>query len=296
MKFSPKAVLPLVAAAAAFAGVPDAAAAGPEERLNLLFFGNSFSMDSIPENVANLAIADGHTAPLVVTERLGGMDLDYHLGRVDSSPTTNVNHASIAGQTWDRVIIQEHSTKPTHIGNPADFRADAVALYNKVRNHASGRGAGASAVLYQTWARAQGNSFYPSNFASADAMQAELSTNYALAAEDILKAGGTADVAPVGDGFGAYDFNPSLYDADLYHPGPSGGLLASMILYRTIYHEKVSDIAYSSTQAWVQVNQATWNSLAATADALPIPTPEPGTAGLVGLSLPLVLRRPSQGQ
>jgi hypothetical protein len=283
--------LALAAVAAWLLGAPSGAAA--EEPLNLLFFGNSFSMDNVAVNVGRLATADGRATPVLVADLEGGQTLDYHIGQVDAAPANNVNHASIAGRTWDYVVMQEFSTKPTHLGNPADFRADALTLYRRVRDHASGRGAGVTGVLFETWARGPGNTgFYPGSFADPAAMQAELRANYLAALGDVRAAEGdaAARLAPVGDAFEARGFAVSLYDGDLYHQSAAGALLASMVLYRTIYDEHVGDIAYAAAGAWAGVDQPTWTSLAATADAMPIP--EPGAAVLAAATaLPLLLRR-----
>lgn len=121
-----------------------------ETAKRLLFFGNSFSVyDDVPGHVRSLAALAGHPTPLVVA------DLAYHIGQVDSYPENNVAHASLVGtNTWDWVVIQGYSTEATHLRDPAVFEANALALYQRVKNHASGKGAGASPLLFQTWARA----------------------------------------------------------------------------------------------------------------------------------------------
>jgi len=269
-----------------------------EDPLNLLFFGNSFSQGGVQWRVADLAAADGHRRPVVLLDSLGGMDLTYHLNEVLTNPQNNVTHPLIGTNTWDYVILQEHSTKSTTaMGNPAQFQTDALAIYLQIKNHASGRGAGVQPILFQTWARADGNYLvdpndYRSAWDSPEEMQADLSANYAAAASsmNIATGAGTAVVAPVGDAFASLDFNSALYAADLYHPSAAGTLLASMILYRTIYGEKVSDISYASASSWAGVNQATWNQLVATADAMAV-VPEPSTATLVAVGFVLLTRR-----
>ncbi|QNN22937.1 PEP-CTERM sorting domain-containing protein [Planctomycetales bacterium ZRK34] len=258
--------------------------------LNLLFFGNSFTIqDDVPGKVGLLAAADGHAAPLIVADLLGGQDLDYHIGEVAANPTNNVNHASIAGDTWDFVVMQGYSTEATHLGDPADFRADAQTLYTDVRDHASGRGAGVTGVLYETWARPN---LVPGSFPTLSAMQAEITTNYHLASNEIniAQGAGSSRVAPVGEAFENLLFDGSLYDADDYHASTKGSLLASMMIYRTIYGEQVSDILYADAQAWAGVNETTWNQLVVIADATTV-VPEPTTFALLGLGMLVLPRR-----
>jgi hypothetical protein len=126
-----------------------------ETAKRLLFFGNSFSVyDDVPGHVRSLAALAGHPAPLVVADLALGTDLAYHIGQVDSYPENNVAHASLDGtNTWDWVVIQGYSTEATHLRDPAVFKANALALFQRVKDHASGKGVGVSPLLFQTWAR-----------------------------------------------------------------------------------------------------------------------------------------------
>ncbi|HEV7300159.1 MAG TPA: PEP-CTERM sorting domain-containing protein [Tepidisphaeraceae bacterium] len=296
-------VLRCVLALSAIGGTSNALAA--EVPLNLLFFGNSFSQGGgtqvVPNKVGQLAAADGHAAPNIIADLLGGADLDYHIGQVANFPANNVNHASISGKTWNFVIQQGYSTEATHMGapggpvGPADFIGDALTLHNAVKNHASGRGAGVRSVLYQTWARSPNHSYYPTEFANPAAMQQEVRTNYRIAADGINDSAGpgSARIATVGDAFEAMDFSDGLlYGSDDYHASSSGYLLASMVLYRTIYSEDVTDISWSSASGWANVSQSTWNQLAAVADALPLASvPEPTSIALIAMGAAAALTR-----
>lgn len=283
--------------ASLFVGVSHAKA---EDPLNLLFFGNSFTIrNSVATKVGQLAQADGHAKPTIVADLMDGQTLAYHLGEVKTNPANNVNAAAIAGKTWDKVVLQEYSTMPTtysSAANPAKFRQDAVKLYDAVLNHSSGRGAGVEAVLYQTWARQPGNGqFYPSPFVNAQAMQNQLTTNYELARQDLAAGYGAESVslAPVGDAFAAMNFDSKLYlsggTSDYYHAGPVGSLLASMVLYRTIYSDKLFDVPYASVSSWAGVDSATWTQLVGVADAAFVP--EPASALTAVAAAALLLRR-----
>jgi len=73
----------------------------------LLFFGNSFSLgDDVPGHVGSLAALDGHPAPLVVADLMGGTDLAHHIGQVDdillaAEPAAQVRIAPV-GDAFER--------------------------------------------------------------------------------------------------------------------------------------------------------------------------------------------------
>lgn len=281
--------------AAALALFIGAAPAVAEEPLHLLFFGNSFTMSyDIPGRLWQIAQADGHAAPRSVSDLTGGTTLAFHIDQIATNPVNNVTNPTVgAGQTWDYVIFQGFSVEPTHIGNPAKFRADAVTLTDRVLNHASGKGAGATAVLYETWARGPGHEYYPSTFASPAAMQQELRTSYQAAQADINAAfgSGTARYAPVGDAYEAMNFDLNLYGSDIYHPSELGATLNALVLYRTIYGEMTTDIPYSTSIEWFGLSSSEWNAVTTVADSMPIAIPEPGTLALVFASVVFLQRR-----
>ena len=161
-----------------------------------------------------------------------------------------------------------------------------VTLYGLVRN--SDHGGTVKGIAYETWARGD---LVPGSFDTMAAMQSEIRTNYEAAVSDIQTAydASAARLAGVGDAFEDRDFETALYDSAMYHPSVAGSLLASMVIYRTIYSEDVSDIAYADASTWAGVDEATWNSLAATADAQPIP--EPATMSLLAIGAAALCRR-----
>lgn len=287
-------------AALAAASIASAAHAA-ETPLNLLFFGNSYSQGGLQYRIQDLAKADGHAVPNVVLDSTGGQDLAWQRTRVANDPTANVNHASIAGKTWDRVIIQANSTEALNSdGGALPYRADALGLFREVRDHASGRGAGVKAVQLQTWARGVGHSLYPNSFPNPAAMQAQVTANTALANADIngAEGAGASIVAPVGEAFGSFGWQPWLYQSDLHHPSVNGNLLESMVTYRAIYGEKVSDISFATwqandrTSAAYKVDATTYAQLVAAADAVTIVAPEPASlAAITGAAGMLLVRR-----
>ncbi len=242
------------------------------EPLRLLFMGNSFTMrGDVATDLGRLAVAGGHEAPLIVTDLYGGKDLDYHIEQVREYPENNVRIGDLAeGQTWTHVILQGYSTEATHLGDRDDFVNDVHTLYTAVRDDASGRGRGVVGVLYQTWARGPSHQYYiDKKFADPAAMQREINAGYEAARRYVAEKEGAdaVRVAPVGEAFASLDFDESLiYGDDNYHQNEVGALLASLVLYRTIYQEDAADIGFDSVADWAGVSRDQWDRLVRVAD------------------------------
>jgi hypothetical protein len=277
-----------------------------ETPLNLLFFGNSFSQGGVEYQVQHFAKVDGHATPTVLLDSQGGQDLAYHVNEVKTNPQLNVAHSLIGTKKWDYVVMQGNSTEPTRIGNVTNFRSNAVALFDAVRTSPGGQGTGAKGVLFETWARAPGHLYYggPDGtdyrkaWNSPYEMQSELTSAYAGALADLAAASGPGAVrlAPVGQAFQKTGFDLSLYQSELYHQSNAGRLLSSLLLYRTIYDEQVSDITFAEASQYTYwynggVDAATWGNLTALADSMTI-VPEPGALTLAAAgAATLVARR-----
>ncbi|MEM1109114.1 MAG: hypothetical protein AAGH99_10560 [Planctomycetota bacterium] len=297
----------LVLGAVLFGTVNTVGVSGAEP-LNLLFFGNSFTQGftvannddetPVPDIVRDLATADGYATPFIVADLLGGQDLDYHLGQVNNQSQNNVANSGLgAGDTWDFVVMQGLSTESTSVFGDGTFEQDALALYQAVEGHRSGNGAGVTGVLYQTWARGPGNSFYtgsnPDYPGGPAEMQADVRAGYESARSVIASIEGddAALIAPVGDAFEslgfALDFSQdaalNLYDTDIFHASNQGTLLAALVIYRTIYGEDVSDLVYgdlgSSLTSLASASQ--WEILTTAADLVVIPEPAVATVLLL---------------
>ena len=131
--------------------------------------------------------------------------------------------------------MQEYSTKPTHIGDPNGFRADALTFLGLVR----GQSPGVRGVLFETWARGPGHSYYPGTFPGGPAqMQQELRDNYELARQDLVAAYGadSAVVAHVGDAWEATGWD-DLHATDIYHANTRGTYLTGLVIFGTVYGE-----------------------------------------------------------
>jgi hypothetical protein len=265
--------------------------------LNILYYGNSFlttalpndasdplidAYGTIPKLVAAIAQAAGQPAATKITDAQADAfhftnHLEYNLGAIDTLPP---------GETWDVVVMQTFSTAPTHLGDPDLHRQSAVDLYKEVALHSPN----VVPVLLETWARGYASDFYSGptpTFASPAAMQAELRTNYALAAADINALPGypsLAKVAPVGDGFENYNW-ANTNDFEGYHASPFGSMIEAIILYQTIYNDPTScDIDMSEILAALQISPEDGELLTALCDFTVVPEP----SSLVLLALALV--------
>jgi hypothetical protein len=182
----------------------------PAQRgLNLLFYGNSYSIDNwtVPALVEAIVREAGHDAPRVVARLFGGTDLRFH--RTDPAQVAAIHTSLPPGESWDFVVMQGLSLEPTHKGDPLAFRAHALGILHNVRAHSPA----ARAVLFQTWARGPGHGLYPGGFPNPRAMHTEVAQSYQLARADIDPACGpdTARQARVGDAVALHGFPPRHY-------------------------------------------------------------------------------------
>ena len=255
----------------------------------ILFYGNSFTNGSggVPFIVRGIAAAAGRPTPNVENAAVDGQTLGYHRTSNTAVIANPLDFAEPAGFKWDAVVMQGYSTESTHIGDVAKFRADAVGLYNNVKAHSPA----VRPVLFETWARSPGHSFYPATFPNAAAMQAEVRTAYAQARGDVAAAvppGTPARVAPVGDAFENAGWS-NLYASDLYHANNRGSLLAALVLYSTLYQDDTADIDLAPVLQSLGLPASAGPELAAVADAT-TSVPEPTALALLALS-PLLRRR-----
>jgi hypothetical protein len=207
----------------------------PDEPLDILFVGNSFTLGGpVPVIVEELVIDAGWPTPRVDWSAFGGETLEGHRARQET-----VDKIDQGG--WEVVVLQEYSTRPTdNIGDPAQFKADAAWFYDRIQQSSPG----ARVVLYETWARHPDHQIYPGSFEDPPQMQAQLRSHYNDCAHTYIPANATGnldplpEVAPVGD---AWEHHLSQADAlrlhggDDYHAGRTGQYLNGLVIYATIY-------------------------------------------------------------
>ncbi len=172
----------------------------------ILFIGNSYTYcNELPTMLAQLASAGGKDVD-VHQVTAGGVTLEWHAQ----------NEATLAAlyESWDYVVLQEHSIRP--IQDTPKMAMAAAALQAVIAS------TGAQTVLFMTWAR--------QHFSE---MQAGLARVYAEITQDI-----GARVAPVGLAWEAAliaDASMSLYEEDKSHPTPLGSYLAACVFYATFF-------------------------------------------------------------
>ena len=265
------------------------------EQKNVLFYGNSFTLGfgstrSVNELFEDIVIAAGHDDPLVASAAASGQTLGWHLQN-NLSP---IYTAIPLDQDWDFVVMQEHSTKltrayGTYPASVQESMVDATGLYQAVAT----RSADVTPVLYETWARGPGHSYYagdPPLFSDPNEMQAEVRAGYGMLKEAIDDAVGAdlARIAPVGDAWenGNWD---NLHATDLWHAGNRGTLLAALVIYGTVYDDvTTNDIDLSGVLASLNLTAADGALLTQVADAT---LPEPTTALLLVLGACCLRRR-----
>lgn len=210
----------------------------------ILFIGNSFTHGhdprlsqhgGLPAVFEAIARAKGKQVNVTMVAP-SGTDWRFHLGNKDTLQ-------ALKSKRWDKVVLQDFSTRPTHIGDKKAFFKDGAALSKLIWDNSPQ----ATVVLYRTWARQPGNSMYStggkkSSFKDFDEMDAELDKSYRSLLKR-LNSGKHAEqvlLAPVGDAFArtVKGFPAAkIYAPDLYHAAPEGSYLAALVFYSTIYSE-----------------------------------------------------------
>jgi hypothetical protein len=209
----------------------------------VLFIGNSYTFgaggtQSVPTIFDALAVAAGQEDPFVEMCTTGGKDYKFHYKK---------SQASIAQQPWTHVILQNHSTRPTHLGNIDEHIQYGTLLYDSIIES----NADTQVMLYMTWARAATHPLIsgestPKSFASCDEMLGELRTGYNALAASINTAHPDRKpvvVNPVGLAWmhagGNLPQSASgfidLFDKDNHHGDDRGYYLSACVHYSMIY-------------------------------------------------------------
>ena len=182
--------------------------------MRILMLGNSFTyFNDMP------AILSALTGWEVVSHTRGGAYLHEHL---DPSAELGLKTLpALRDQRFDYVIMQGQSQEP--------FRARAQFLDAVSRLCPMIRAAGATPVLYATWAYRDATQRLSDTGLSYADMLAKLTEGYTAAAE-----ANDALLAPVGKAFCDTRKALDLYVEDDCHPSQTGSLLAAMTIAKTI--------------------------------------------------------------
>ena len=212
-----------------------------------LFVGNSYTYyNDLPKLIADLAHSGGDSL-FHDQNTIGGYSLQSH--------ATNSNTVSkIQNGSWDYLILQEHSQRPSLPLSqveaqfyPAAYTLDS--LFHSVRPTAQ-------SVFYMTWGRENGDA---SNCATwppvctYEGMDSLLNLRYQFIADSL-----NAAVSPVGVVWRSIrNLHPSiqLYNADESHPSLAGSFVAACTFYAVLFQKDPSLLAYNggldSTEAGI---------------------------------------------
>jgi hypothetical protein len=247
----------------------------PQARSNdLLFIGNSFTFGGppptphfsggVPALVQQIAASKGKVASAQMLA-VGGKDWGFYLQAAGAQAILNA-------KSYDWVVLQDYSTKPTHLGNVSEFIKNGEAFYHRIREHSPKT----KIVLYETWARAKGHPYYtgtstPKSFADPIEMNRELEKNYARLESDLehFEPGEQVWVAPVGTAFAhCLKEHPevNLYGPDKYHASLEGSYLAALVIYSTIFED--SPLGAASSFEAAKLDPAVAAKLQATAQEI----------------------------
>ncbi len=213
----------------------------PGGPLNLLFYGNSYSMGNggVPNMVDMLAEEAGYPQPKITPKLSGGKNLNYHL--TDPGQAAAITQALPTGEYWDAVTLQGFSLEATtKFGNPAAFISNALQIFANVRAHSPK----CKLVVYQTWARGTGHSAYPGTYPNPMAMHHEIEANYQHVVDqaNTIYGAGTAFRAAAGNCVLLHNWDPAIYSNDLSHPKPEISTMAAMTIFSAIYKHRACDI------------------------------------------------------
>ena len=186
--------------------------------MRILMLGNSLtSANDLPQTLARLTGAE------VRAHTRGGARLAEQL-----NPATRLGaatQAALATESWDYVVLQETSNGP--VLHRAAFLRSATALCEQAR------AAGATPLLFATWAYRPGSAKLTRMDLGFDEMAAALSAAYREAA-----ALGGALLADAGAEFLGRGGAAELYAADGVHPSAAGSLLAAQAIARAITSQR----------------------------------------------------------
>jgi hypothetical protein len=262
-----------------------------QDAKDILWYGNSFtnavccgSTRSVPDVMADIAVVAGQVAPRNRNASVDGRSLEWHR----TNNTAVINSGIAAGQQWEHAVLQDATEQPTQFGNLALHRSSSLAMYNLVAAHSPA----VVPVMYETWARAPGHSFYTGvnpRFPGGPAqLQAELRQGYQLSTADINAAVGMdlARLARVGDAWEHAGFPLNFYASDSFHAQNRGTLLNALVFYGTIYEDTTTaDINLASVLTTLGLAEQDGQLLTTIADAILVPEPATLATLLLGVLL-----------
>lgn len=186
--------------------------------MRILMLGNSFTYyHDMPQMLA--AILDAE----VIAHTRGGARLSEQL-----NPETEMGSRTLAAlknEKWDYVVLQEQSNAPIKTKNA--FHESVRKLTEMVVS------AGATPVLYATWAYREGSE----KLATMEMPFADMDKGLYDSYHEAVAHPGTL-IADVGQAFSRLRGLANLYEDDDFHPSEAGSILAAETIARTILFSK----------------------------------------------------------
>ncbi|KAA3607104.1 MAG: hypothetical protein DWQ01_15475 [Planctomycetota bacterium] len=241
-------------------------APAPVEPLQVLWIGNSYTAQT-QAYLAGFVAADASVELEAGVATQGGWTLwDHYANRLRPSYDGNTRslEQKLQEKTWDVVILQEQSTRPSQawLGNPSElaaFKDGVLQLDAYVRQWAPN----ATLRYFQTWPRAQGAAYLQAYFGNEPlAMHKATRAAYGAAAAATMTL-----ITPVGDAWMySMDQNPALdlHKPDLSHPDVPGAYLTGAVFYAFLFEKSPQGSSFQANlsttdSAWLQtVAYRTW--------------------------------------
>jgi hypothetical protein len=225
----------MLALAATGGGAACHDATKPSSELNVLFIGNSLTLQNgLPGVVAALAAADGRSIS-VATDAVPGTALIDHVNYGDALSV-------IQGSSWDYVILQQG---PSRYAICLDTTVMALQALDEAI-----RGVGGAPALLMVW---------PTVSDSGNGGFDIVRESYQEAAKAV-----DAMFLPAGEAWRiAWRTDPSLqlYGPDGFHPAPMGTFLAALVIYERLTGRDARDLPTSVPIGGLTVSEDTMRLL-----------------------------------
>jgi PKD repeat protein len=222
---------------------------GISQSKKVLFLGNSYTfVNDLPSLVQDIASSLGDSI-IYDSNAPGGYTLEQHC-------TNAVTLSKIASQSWDFVVLQEQSQKPSF--PPSQVAVEVYPFAKTLDSLIKVNNPCTKTVFYMTWGRKYGDQTnclsYPP-VCTYLGMQQRLYDSYMEMGDS-----NQAWVAPVGIAWRnsiQADSTLDLFASDFSHPNLYGSYLAACVFYSTFFQASTDSAWYPSTldadtAAWLQ--------------------------------------------
>jgi hypothetical protein len=214
----------------------------------ILFVGNSYTFFSdLPKLFRELAEENGKAVDISSVTK-GGWSMVQYLDNGDEH--TEKLNAAVENASFDAVILQDQSV--ISMQYPEKFRDGMTRMKAKFEGKAD------RVILYQTWARKNGNKKLEELGWTRDEMHNGVTSAYRSVAAEI-----GAELSPVGECFySVYEAHPEIeiYNPDGSHPSYAGSCLAAICHYRTVFGELPKNCdSLNLPSEWVELFNDTVN-------------------------------------